>query len=273
MMNRRMPLQEWISIPANPVQRDTELHAAKALNRHLQKSVETHQKVSMAELPDGRKFKLDGHTRAHLWDKGLLQPGFAFVDVDVYPAANEADVIRLYYLFDNQMAVETGQDKVTGLFRKHHFYPKTEWIKKGQVMTALLIASGSHNSDPNKLALIDEYIEEIAMIDAQNFSNSMSMSGLVAAMLLTLRKRGQRAMNFYTDLSIGKGDKNQLSSCPVQALSDYLAMLKASKTTGKRNNQIIFCGKTISACESYLAGRRYQGPIKFTEIAKYRGEK
>ena len=66
----RMSVDEWIKVKANPRQRDTEKHAAKA--KHLLTPSPDHAHVSAARLPNETLVKLDGHTRALLWKRGTV---------------------------------------------------------------------------------------------------------------------------------------------------------------------------------------------------------
>ena len=70
MTVRKMTVAEWIKVEDNPIQRDTEHHAAKA--KHLLTPLPSHAFVFACELPNGKLIKLDGHTRALLWQRGQV---------------------------------------------------------------------------------------------------------------------------------------------------------------------------------------------------------
>ena len=93
-----MTAAEWAAVADNPRQRDTVSRASKA--KHLDVLEPTHTIVSIAELPDGKRFKLDGHTRAYKWQADpKLAPPFP-LDVRVYVVADLAEVKRLYMHFE-----------------------------------------------------------------------------------------------------------------------------------------------------------------------------
>ena len=266
-MNRieQMTIPEWISIPSNPIQRNTERRAKRATNNHLKVSEQTHQRVSMCVLPDGRKFKLDGHTRAYLWQSKNLIPNFDFLYVDVYYVSDIEEAKRVYNLFDNQAAVETAKDKVSGFFRELGFSPKSQWLIDGSRTSALTIAVGSSSNLNDN---INKFINEIIIID--NYCIKNVMSGMVAAMLLTTKKRGETAMAFFKEYQDGNGEKDKSGSCPVQALTESINILRAAKKIQGVSGQTLVCSKAVSACEAYLAGRRYTTSIKSTDIKLYR---
>ena len=84
-----MKIEEWIHVPDNPVQRNTEEHARRA--RHLFNPSPTHAVAAMAELPDGQRFKLDGHTRAYLWARGDVAPP-PVMYIDLYECETQGEV-------------------------------------------------------------------------------------------------------------------------------------------------------------------------------------
>ncbi len=69
---KKMLVEDWIKVTPNPIQRDTEKHAAKA--KHLLTPHPTHSVVHAAELPNGKLIKLDGHTRALIWKRKDVVP-------------------------------------------------------------------------------------------------------------------------------------------------------------------------------------------------------
>lgn len=72
MSYRKMLVEDWIKVEDNPIQRDTEKHAAKA--KHLMTPHPSHSFVFAAELPNGKLIKLDGHTRALMWRRKDVSP-------------------------------------------------------------------------------------------------------------------------------------------------------------------------------------------------------
>ena len=84
LIPRTMLPEEWFTVPDCPIQRDTKRHADKASKSHLKQQSSAQWIVHMATLPDGRCFKVDGHTRSLLWEEGRL-PVPEFLHVMVHP--------------------------------------------------------------------------------------------------------------------------------------------------------------------------------------------
>ncbi len=116
----QMSVESWCALPENLRQRDTEKHAQKASRNggHLREASPEHAQVFAAKLPNGQLVKLDGHTRALLWERGVLEsPGQ--VIVTVIPVRDMEHAKELYNHFDNAQAAETIKDKLSGALREH----------------------------------------------------------------------------------------------------------------------------------------------------------
>lgn len=109
---------EWIAVPDCPRQRNTEKRVKKVLRGHLKKASLTQANVTAARLPDGQLVKLDGHTRAYLWEHELLAWP-ARVVVTVIPAKDMEEVLELYTHYDNSGATEHLADQLSGAMREH----------------------------------------------------------------------------------------------------------------------------------------------------------
>lgn len=124
-----LSVPDWCSVPGNPRQRDTEKHAKKALRSHLRHASPEHAQVSAAQLPNGQLIKLDGHTRAFLWENGLLEPP-PQVLVSVVRVENEDRAKELYKHFDNASATEHLADQIDGALREHQIVLRSGGFSK-----------------------------------------------------------------------------------------------------------------------------------------------
>lgn len=197
-----MKTSDWINSTSTcPIQRNTEIHAASAVRKHLKKSAPAHQVVMMAILPDGQWIILDGHTRKHLWVSGkLAMPDFVMVNAFLVESIDE--VYELYMSFDSQSAVEGSFDKLQGAYRLYGFTPKSTLVIRGSVTSALAAICGS------KLNIYDDigkWIESLRMIDEENFSVKQFNSGTLAAMILTVSRYGMSAMKFWREFAMPLG--------------------------------------------------------------------
>ncbi|AEK57889.1 hypothetical protein Atc_1240 [Acidithiobacillus caldus SM-1] len=113
-----MSVADWCAMEDNARQRNTEKHARKALRGHLREPSAAHAMTTAAQLPNGRLIKIDGHTRAWLWEHGLLTPPESVL-VTVIPVSDIDEAKTLYMHFDDPRAAETLQDRLDGALREH----------------------------------------------------------------------------------------------------------------------------------------------------------
>ncbi|MHB8365562.1 MAG: hypothetical protein ACYDB0_00900 [Acidithiobacillus sp.] len=189
----RMPLSQWFTIPENPRQRDTENRANAALRKHLKAPHPTHRNVSAAKLPDGRMFKLDGHTRAFLWAAGKLKaPADGTVTVTVYAAHDRQEVMDLFDAFDNPSAVMTSQDRIAGGKREHELVLRSGCLSGTTSLHATSLkmadAIALHGVlEVQKAApeheIIGRWKPMLALVDAQGYHRVDT--GLLAGVLIT----------------------------------------------------------------------------------------
>lgn len=174
-------IEEWsvidfIKIQDCPVQRDIEIRVKKARKNHLNKHSITHGQVSIAELPNGAIYKIDGHTRSYLWNENKLErPNFLIVMV--YKVKNESELRNLYYQFDSSSAVESNTDKLTGAFKYLGFSPKSRLLNRS--LTSVISSFfKNENKQHNSYMVNAAYtlLPYIKIADAQNFKCSKNTS-------------------------------------------------------------------------------------------------
>ena len=264
-----MTVSEWDEVEDNPIQRNTELHANKARNKHLKTASPTHARVSAAQLPNGDVYKLDGHTRSYLWAEGSLEAP-EYLLVDMYMVDNMAEVEELYQQFDNSAAAENSIDKLHGAYRLNNFKPKSSLVCYGGVVSALTTLVSPGQNRMNLYQEIHPWIEHLKMIDDEHFSQSRFVSGIFAACLLTVRIYGHSALTFWQAYNNDEGQKNGRSRDGVQALSEMVAQRRASRTLAGWGNMQDVCAKAISCFENYRKGICYTTGIKPTDLTLYK---
>ncbi|NEU14633.1 hypothetical protein G3T14_21350 [Methylobacterium sp. BTF04] len=262
-----MSITEWSSVADNPRQRDTELHARKA--KHLKEYDPIHRFVSMAVLPDGRRIKLDGHTRVFLWSRGeALGPQTVFVEV--YSCRDAASAEALYSKFDSQAAVETGADKVAGAARRHGLEFKTGMLRAGRYGSAVkrLYAystktwNASWQDHDFVYDAVGHYAKELRLLDLTEPSPSQFPSGIVMAALATMKRRGEAALPFWKEYAVGGGTKVGSTMDGVQALIDAVVKAKQAArgkgSDGGAGQQLALLGKGILTFEAKRASQPYK---------------
>lgn len=258
---RKMTVANWIKVQDNPIQRDTERHAAKA--KHLLTPLAIHAIVYAAELPDGKLIKLDGHTRALLWARNQVRHP-AEVECHVIPVKDIEEAKRLYQTLDSKDALESVRDKVSGAFHEQNFAPESGLLKGGNIANALRMAwnirqgfgyrGGAPTGDPSKqfniYAAVREFSNEIFALDAFQSSKFSPTSGIVAAFILTNRRHGIKVLPFWQAVFADGGEKKAGRMDGVQALVE-LILARKGKFGGTATADI--CSRAIMCAEKWLA--------------------
>lgn len=258
---RKMKVSEWIKVKDNPIQRDTERHAAKA--KHLLTPLPIHAIVYAAELPNGTLVKLDGHTRALLWKRNQVQHP-PEVEVNIIRVADIEEAKRLYKTIDSRDAVETIPDKISGAFNSLNFSPESGLLKQGNIAHALRISwniksgySPISSGPKNKLVpfelyeAVTEFSSEIFALDSFPDAHVRPTSGIVAAFILTMRKHGKNIVPFWQMVFANGGEKKNGKMDGVQALNELILGRKGRAYGGSAT--IEMASRAVMAAEKWLA--------------------
>lgn len=266
-----MPVSDWLALRDHPRRRDVERHGKKAhwafALRARGPVAETLRCVVAAEL-DGALYKVDGHTRSHLWREGKL-PYPQVVLVTVYRCRSMAELHELYDAFDNQLAAEERYASVVGAYRAHALELTSPRLKDGMVVDALYIAlTGIARSNQKAAESCNEldiykavgcFRDELVLLDSVNPRPEVFLGGVVAAALLGLAMR-PADIEFFRALSKAGRRKGATDPGPtgerdpVAALLLHLKELKASKSAWVKRTQEDLCARTLRAFFAYLRG-------------------
>lgn len=221
-----MPISDWLAIPDNPRQRNTEARARLA--RHLDVFEPIHAHVDMAILPDGTKFKLDGHTRSYKW---TLSPEIAprEVTVRVWRCPDISAACDLYDRFDSKKAVETTKDQTFGACREVGLSLSSTALRGAGFGTAVRQLYAFHHGRALNAAsgasvdvreAVRFYREELLLLDSIQPTTVRFVGGVTMAALATIKSRGRSAVRFWTHYQNDTGNKEAGQMDGVQALSD-----------------------------------------------------
>lgn len=253
MPSIKMSVSDWIAVPDNPIQRDTERHAAKA--KHLLVPMPTHSHVSAAKLPDGSLVKLDGHTRALMWQRGMVAKP-PHVEVAIISVKSIQDAKDLYTHFDSKDAVETAVDKISGGFRDIGFQPESALLKSGQIGSALRIAwivmhgYAKEKAAKNTYEMVNEFSAEILALDELGLGKRAAFSGIIAAFLLSYRKYDEQCLPFWRAVFGNAGNKVNGKMDAVQAINEVILARKRNSTCGSAADMDL-CSRALHAYEKY----------------------
>jgi hypothetical protein len=263
-----MTPSEWSLIPANPRQRDTERHLRKA--KHLLTPNPTHARVAMAVSPKGERWKIDGHTRSLAWDRNMVQPP-PILYVDAYPVRDAAAAAELYRCFDAKEAVETAGDQVSGAYREHGFVPQSKLFASGILANSIRLADGlsrgnrqaTRPSEASVYRVFGDWINEVRALDELNVNKRRFPGPIVTAALLSFRKRGKNARDFWRLFSEDAGEKLAGAIDPVEALSRF--MLENRVVGGP----VEMVGKALAAFEAHEEHRTITRNLQAIDPSRY----
>lgn len=263
---RKMRVSDWIKVQDNPIQRDTERHAAKA--KHLLTPLPIHAIVYAAELPTGKLVKLDGHTRALLWKRNQVQHP-PEVECHIIQVSDLDEAKRLYQTLDSKEALETVTDKVSGAFNELNFYPESGLLKRGSISTGLRAAwqiqqgaSGiggwtakKVNKPYNVYDAVKEFSTELFALDSFETKHFSPTTGIILAFILTARKHGARIMPFWRTIFANGGAKKNGKMDPEQAVIE-LTLERRGRAHG--GSAIIdIASRTVKAAEVWIEGGEF----------------
>jgi hypothetical protein len=225
---RRISVSEWIAVPDNPIQRDTAKHAKYSVSRHLATSSLTQANVAAAILPNGSKFKIDGHTRAYLWSRGdlCLPEDGMLLYMDLYAVDTIEDVEELYKTYDVHSASETRRDQLDGATRKADLKFNSGLLKHGGLISAVnILTTGKVKKGADLYKEVSAWKTELILVDDQMFqkgSHNIISSGCLATMLATCRVDGFDCFDFWWAYYKGLGTKTAEGMDGAQLLEFFM---------------------------------------------------
>lgn len=251
----KISVADWLTVPRCSIQRNEYIRGRRP---HLKELVEAHQSVTMAIFPDGTMMKIDGHSRADKWRKGTL-PRPEYLSVTVYSLPDLDAVERIYCYYDSTDAVKKAPDTVQSGLYKAGLEPKTPWLVSGQFGHALGMAADWSHSQINtkdKIALVREFSSEITKVDTLLLHKKRVPSAFFAAVILSVRKHGDKALPFWGMVNAATGTDVGGKKDAVKYLLEFINIERArGQMAGYANNdrQIAFA---LGAVERFLKGNK-----------------
>lgn len=269
----KMTVAEWIKVKDNPVQRDTQRHAQRAA--HLLTPLPVHSIVWAARMPGGSLIKLDGHTRALLWSQAIV-PHPPVIEVHVMDVKNTEEAISLYKTFDSKDALETTADKVFGALKGLKLSPESPFVISGAFNSALrVVREATFGYSKSKrsydiYSTISEFIPEIAALDRLGMKKGQVTLGIVAAMMISYRKHGEKVMGFWKSVLLNEGKKSNRQMDAIEAVN---SMMNATRGRHGAVAQLDLCGRALNALERYLDGEMFVSMPRPINVNTYLGSK
>lgn len=252
---------EFDVLEENPKQRLTKIRFE---DKHLRVFKPAHLMVSAAVLPDGRIFKVDGHTRCLAANKGVASHLKAMtLKMELYSVDSIEEVKRLYDTFDSRASVKTVQHSLQSAFKDQGLKLITPWIENGMIASSLT-AAYRHFARVNGLSMnatkdqqVDAFKDAIILFDAIEPKQKKFVIGLGAGALLAFIKHGSIAADFFSDLNTSGGSEDGFERDAARMLVEYInEQRQRGLMTGDSNNQN-HIGMTLACFKRSLSGRRF----------------
>ena len=273
----QMSVAEWAAVTRNPIQRDTRAQRDRA-KKYLSNFIPQHAEVIMARLPNGDCYKIDGHTRCHIWvnKSGLSVPDV--VNVSIMPCADLEEVKRNFNNVDAKTAVKQASDALHGALRHHDIPTDSLLLQYCEGLTTPLhyafkfLNAMKKNHDMLKHAAnVDAFINasdttvydhvaalklQLIALDkfaAQNLKRRNLKAPLITAIFLAHIKHGDKIINFFERVVHQAGVRHGKKCDAVQKVIDTL-----EEKIGGGDGMVTHLqqtGKILGALDDYRKGR------------------
>lgn len=252
--------EEWYAVPDCPRQRNTEERVKKVLRGHLKHASLTQANVAAARLPDGQLIKLDGHTRAYLWEHGLLARPERVV-VTVIPAKNMDEVLEMYTHYDNSGATEHLADQLSGAMREHSVLLHSGCLSSLYASSLRQVNSLAFSDKGMDLYdIVGRWKPFLLTIDALQYGRVLAAVQTIL-LLSFLRYANNKQVHdvrlFWDQFFAGAKASQERCWLPSEALRHVLNMEK-KKGAGSQSTDR-WMRYTVLALERHMAKKLYRG--------------
>ena len=254
---QQMTVDQWIHVPDNPIQRNTERRADLASCKHLKSFCDIHRFVYAATIDGEIVCKLDGHTRAELWRRGELdRPNDDCVIVNTVEVDSLEDAKAVYDQLDSPLSGKTKPDSIYGACRENGIDLKSPLLSRCKFYSALVLAASFHRRDkPDIYALIRQWKPTIEAVDSLQLSDNCGL--ITGAIFIAVRADGANiAGPFFRLYSQNAGTKTEAGMDGVQALHDHILKRRVDGRAAGTDNAKEIQQVAWSAYLVWKAGRR-----------------
>jgi len=251
-----MSVVNWIDVPDNPRQRNTERRAKSARIKHLAKYQKPHRVVFAASKNGNILCKIDGHTRALLWKLGELDtPPDSKVEVVLFEVSGLQEAKDLYDMLDAQATVKVPADNIYGACRELGFRLDSYLLRRCAIATQLKIATTGKKFSGNLYAMVKSWKEELIALDKLNLGSGNTI--LISVMLVAIRRDGvDKAGEFFTKLEKNEGLKSTKGYDGIELLGRVMEVRRSEKRTAGYDNLMEICGQAWTAYEMWIHGKQ-----------------
>lgn len=278
-----MTPEQWHQVPANPFQKE---NRAKRTNvEHLRRFVEEHATVRMGIYPDGRRCKIEGHTRDDIWANRpwLVDHIPERLRVECYHVENDEHAAERFRRVDNRKTSKNAADDVHGSFRLHgipttsKFFQNASNIKSSlQYAYDVVVSSTAPTSATasKQKSTIDDHVvlfrEALTALDAIDVNRARLLAPFITAFLLAYTKHGADIVPFFARVNAGTyGRKSGKQMCPVAAIERERDLWKG----GGMQQHMDLAVQVLGALDTYMSAANfladdYQPKVAMQKVMK-----
>lgn len=270
-----MTPEQWHKVPANPYQKAKRAQRIKIA--HLRQFVEEHATVRMGIYPDGKRCKIDAHTRGDIWINRPWLVDFipTSLRVECYPVANDEEAAERFKRCDNRSTAKNASDDVHGSFRLHGIPTESRLFQNASnIKTPLqyayeivLTSTGVRPATALKDATIDDYVvmfkNALTALDTIDVSLSRLKAPFITAFLLAHIKHGDKVIPFFKRVNDGThGRKLGKLMCPIAAVEQK----RDRWVGGGRTKHRELVAQVLGALDTFMSRAGFRDPNYQPEV-------
>lgn len=252
---RVMKFSEWAKIPPIKFQRNHEERIKE--NKHIRRFSDflpTHTLVAMVIYPDGRRFKVDGHTRTVAWESGVCAPP-SDVLVITYHVNGDIDARQIYNSIDNIEGVKNSADQIYSAIRELGMKPISALVNACKFGKAMNFATGRNAGRGFTKKMQVAQLREVLMeFDAIIPNPKVFNSSVFAAALMTIERDGDLALTFWKAANSGGFDAPSETNAHL-LIHDLVKRYKGFCGDGGPNGRLGMVGYSIFIYERWAKDR------------------
>lgn len=207
-------VKKWSALPVFFSQRN---HKARMMmERHRSRFLQLklpHLVVSAVCFPDGKVWKIDGHTRTEAWQtEGFPAP--ENVIVVIYHVQNSSEAREIYDMIDGRDSVKNGSDGIYSALREAKFSPISPLIASCEYNSPLNAVYGNAHKHFPKREQVKRAIPALRVFDSIFPEKDKFRMPCFTAVLMTIELDGVAALPFWVAYQKGRFDDGSKSNAP-----------------------------------------------------------
>lgn len=155
--------------------------------------------------------------------------------------------------------------------REAGIMPQTYFILEGKINTAMAVAEYARTGVNSKISInpvVKEWKREIEIFDSLQMPGNRINAWIMGAGLVSIRRYGERALEFWEKYSNDQGVKTDQGRDGVEMLTRYVAQARAERQVGA-TWALTHAPKAIAAFDGYRKGYFFTVALKPKNIVNF----